>query len=82
MLEKEPKVYVFKQLPGWVDDSSVRVSASAGRILDVRVSRRYLARATEASYQKAEAESREAYALLVPAAGLKDSCEAESPSID
>lgn len=58
VLENEPKVYVFKQLPGWVDDSSVRVSASAGQILDVRVSRRYLAHATEQGYQKAEAESR------------------------
>lgn len=69
VLGSEPKVYVFKQLPGWVDDSSVRVSASAGRILDVRVSRRYLARATEASYQKAEAEAR---ALNTKLAALDD----------
>lgn len=52
-------VYAFKQLPGWVDDSSVRVSTTAGRILDVRVSRSYLARTTEQSYRKAEAEVQE-----------------------
>ena len=55
----EPTVYAFKQLPGWVDDGSVRVSASAGRILDVRVHRSHLARATEEGYQKAEKEARD-----------------------
>lgn len=54
-----PTVYAFRQLPGWVDDSSVRVSASAGRIIDVRVGRSYLARATEQSYRDAEAEARD-----------------------
>lgn len=54
-----PTVYAFRQLPGWVDDSSVRVSASVGRILDVRVGRSYLARATEQSYRKAEADARD-----------------------
>ncbi|MCC6558861.1 MAG: mucoidy inhibitor MuiA family protein [Polyangiaceae bacterium] len=54
----EPTVYAFKHLPGWVDDGSVRVSTSAGRILDVRVSRGHLARATDDSYRKAEAEAR------------------------
>lgn len=57
-ISAEPKVYAFKQLPGWVDDGSVRVATSSGRILDVRVGRSYLARATEQSYQKAEAEAR------------------------
>jgi uncharacterized protein (TIGR02231 family) len=54
----EPVVHVFQRLPGWVDDSSVRVSTSAGRILDVRVGRSYLARESEVSYRKAEAEAR------------------------
>ncbi len=54
-----PTIYAFRQLPGWVDDASVRVAASAGRIVDVRVDRGYLARATEQSYQRAEAEARE-----------------------
>ena len=53
-----PTVYAFKQLPGWVDDGSVRVSSTAGRILDVRVSRSYLARATERNHRKAEAHAR------------------------
>jgi uncharacterized protein (TIGR02231 family) len=54
-----PTVYVFKQLPGWVDDSSVRAATTAGRIVDVRVTRSYLAQATELSYRQAEAESRD-----------------------
>jgi uncharacterized protein (TIGR02231 family) len=48
-------VYAFRQLPGWVDDGSVRAATTAGRILDVRVVRSYLARANERSYQQAEA---------------------------
>lgn len=54
----EPTVLSFSALPGWVDEGSVRVATSAGRILDVRVGRRYLARSTDASFQKAEEESR------------------------
>jgi uncharacterized protein (TIGR02231 family) len=55
----EPGVYAFRHLPGWVDEGSVRASASAGRILDVRVSRSYLARASDPGYHKAESEARE-----------------------
>ena len=55
----EPTVYAFRQLPGWVDDGSVRVSTTAGRIVDVRVTRSYLARATDPSFRKAEAEGKE-----------------------
>lgn len=50
----KPTVYAFKALPGWVDDGSVRVSTSLGRIVDVRVSRNYLARATDPAYLQAE----------------------------
>jgi uncharacterized protein (TIGR02231 family) len=53
-----PVIYAFKQLPGWVDDGSVRVSTTAGRIVDVRVDRSYLALATDKSYRKAEADAR------------------------
>ncbi|MBI5532951.1 MAG: mucoidy inhibitor MuiA family protein [Deltaproteobacteria bacterium] len=60
----EPTVYAFKQLPGWVDEGSVRVASTAGRILDVRVARTYLARATEESYRKAEAEARQLTARM------------------
>ncbi len=51
----EPTVFAFRKLPGWVDDGSVRVSASAGRIVDVRVERSFLARATDETWIKAEA---------------------------
>ncbi len=55
----EPTLYVFEQLPGWVDESTVRVTTTAGRIVDVRVGRRYLSRATEQSYRNAEAKARD-----------------------
>jgi uncharacterized protein (TIGR02231 family) len=54
-----PTVYAFRQLPGWVDDGSVRAATSAGRILDVRVARSYLARANEQSFIQAEDAARE-----------------------
>ncbi|OIP33986.1 MAG: hypothetical protein AUK47_18485 [Deltaproteobacteria bacterium CG2_30_63_29] len=50
----EPTVFAFKRLPGWVDDGSVRVAVSAGRIVDVRVQRTFLARATDKTYKAAE----------------------------
>jgi uncharacterized protein (TIGR02231 family) len=54
-LSTEPTVFAFRKLPGWVDDGSVRVSVSEGRIIDVRVERNFLARATDKTYQKAKA---------------------------
>jgi uncharacterized protein (TIGR02231 family) len=54
-----PTVYAFRQLPGWVDDGSVRAATSSGRILDVRATRSYLARANEQSFLKAEDAARE-----------------------
>ena len=57
-LSTAPSVYAFRQLPGWVDEGSVRAATSAGRILDVRVVRGYLARATEPRFVKAEADAR------------------------
>ncbi len=53
-----PQVFAFRRLPGWVDDGSVRVAASAGRIVDVRVERDYLARSTDPDYLAAEEELR------------------------
>ena len=49
-------VFAFRSLPGWVDDGSVQVAASAGRIVDVRVDRRFLSQATDASWQRVEKE--------------------------
>jgi uncharacterized protein (TIGR02231 family) len=54
-LRSEPTVYAFRSLPGWVDDGSVRVGADAGRIVDVRVERSFLARATDQKFLDAEA---------------------------
>lgn len=51
----ESKVFAFNGLPGWVDDASVRVSASAGRIVDVRVERSFLAKSEDPTHRKAEA---------------------------
>lgn len=51
--------YVFQKLPGWVDESSVRVAlvpADAGRIVDVRVVRDYLAKPDDEKVLKAQDE--------------------------
>lgn len=53
-----PTVYAFRHLPGWVDEGSVRAAASAGSIVDVRVVRGYLARATDPRVVRAEADAR------------------------
>ncbi len=53
-----PTVYAFRQLPGWVDEGSVRAATSAGTIVDVRVVRGYLARATDLRFVRAEADAR------------------------
>ncbi len=58
-LRSSATVFTFKKLPGWVDEGSVRVAlvpAAAGRIVDVRVKRDYLARTTDAEFAKAEAD--------------------------
>ena len=53
-LTSEPAVFRFKKLPGWVDEGSVRASTSAGKIVDVSVERRFLARSTDEGFRKAE----------------------------
>jgi uncharacterized protein (TIGR02231 family) len=63
-LKTEPTVFAFRHLPGWVDDASVRAATAVGRILDVRASRTYLARATDPTYRKAEADVRDLAARL------------------
>jgi uncharacterized protein (TIGR02231 family) len=55
----ESKVFAFNGLPGWVDDASVRVSASAGRIVDVRVDRSFLAKSEDPAHRKAEAHHKQ-----------------------
>jgi uncharacterized protein (TIGR02231 family) len=71
-LTTESTVFAFRKLPGWVDDGSVRVSASAGRIVDVRVERSFLAKASDKSWRKAEDEHQELTSKL---AALNDEIE-------
>lgn len=68
-LTEEPTVFAFRHLPGWVDDGSVRVSSSAGSIVDVRVDRDFLATASNENWQKVEAEHK---ALSYERAALND----------
>ncbi len=49
-------VHRFAHLPGWVDEGSVRARTRFGKIVDVAVERRFLARATDAGFQKLEQE--------------------------
>lgn len=65
----EPTVFAFRHLPGWVDDGSVQVAASAARIVDVRVDRRFLAQATDAGWRQLEGEHK---ALAAKVAALRD----------
>lgn len=61
-VSSDPKEVAFRKLPGWVDDASVRLAifpANAGRIIDVRVQRDYLAQATDEIYRKAQADVQE-----------------------
>ncbi len=53
-LTAEPTVLRFRKLPGWVDEGSVRAAISAGKIVDVSVERRFLARSTDDGFRRAE----------------------------
>lgn len=68
-LTPEPTVFRFKKLPGWVDEGSVRAQTTAGKIVDVSVERRYLARSTDDGFRKAELQHKE---LLRKAQALDD----------
>jgi uncharacterized protein (TIGR02231 family) len=81
-LATTPIVYVFRQLPGWVDEGSVRVATTAGRILDVRVVRGYLARATEPRFVKAEADARELNGRLLALDDELKVLDAQAKQID
>ncbi len=49
-----PMVFRFTKLPGWVDEGSVRAATSSGKIVDVTVERRFLARSTDEGFRKVE----------------------------
>lgn len=54
--------FVFAELPGWIDEESVRLAllpAGAGRIVDVRVAREHLAHSSDEEVRKAEAAVQE-----------------------
>lgn len=68
-LSAEPAVLRFKKLPGWVDEGSVRAATSAGKIVDVTVERRFLARSTDEGFRKVEQKHR---ALLQRLQALDD----------
>jgi uncharacterized protein (TIGR02231 family) len=68
-LTTEPTVHRFKKLPGWVDEGSVRASISAGKIVDVAVERRFLARSTDEGFRKVEQKHK---ALLQKLQALDD----------
>jgi len=68
-LTTEPAVLRFKNLPGWVDEGSVRASSSAGKIVDVTVDRRFLARSNDDGFRKAELKHK---ALLQKVQALDD----------
>jgi uncharacterized protein (TIGR02231 family) len=60
-LRQGVQVLEFRRLPGWIDEASVRLAllpAEAGRIVDVQVSREFLAQAGDQELQKAEAVAR------------------------
>ncbi len=68
-LTTEPTVFRFKKLPGWVDEGSVRAATSAGKIVDVTVERRFLARSTDEGFRKVEQKHK---ALLQKLTALDD----------
>ncbi|MEM9691001.1 MAG: mucoidy inhibitor MuiA family protein [Myxococcota bacterium] len=53
-LEKGTATYRFTELPGWVDEGSVRAAVTGGKIVDVRVEREFLARSSDAGLRRAE----------------------------
>ena len=50
----EPTIIRFTKLPGWVDEGSVRAATSNGKIIDVTVERRFLARSSDEGFRKVE----------------------------
>lgn len=81
-LTTTPTVYAFKQLPGWVDEGSVRAATSAGKILDVQVVRGYLARANEPRYRQAEEQARVLAARLLELDDEVKVLDAESKQVE
>lgn len=84
-MRPEAARFAFAQLPGWIDEGSIRVSlapAEAGRVLDVQVRRTYLARAGGAEIQKAEAGVRETADQLAAVEDEKAVLDAQTKQVD
>jgi len=77
--------FAFAQLPGWIDEGSIRVSlmpAEAGRVLDVQVRRTYLAHASSADIQKADGDVREIADQLAAVEDEKAVLDAQAKQVD
>jgi len=77
--------FAFAQLPGWIDEGSIRVSllpVEVGRVLDVQVRRTYLARASGADIQKADADVRDIADQLAAVEDEKGVLEAQTKQVD
>lgn len=75
----------FRKLPGWIDDSSVRLAVSpsdAARIVDVSLEKNFLAEASEADVRKAEAAVREVNDQLAALADETAVLDAEAKEIE
>ncbi|MEM1034089.1 MAG: mucoidy inhibitor MuiA family protein [Myxococcota bacterium] len=68
-LKKGSKAYHFAQLPGWVDEGSVRAGTTEGKILDVSVARQFLASSSDEGFREVEKAHR---ALLRRQQALND----------
>jgi uncharacterized protein (TIGR02231 family) len=75
----------FTNLPGWLDEGSVRVGlqpADAGQVLDVQVQRTFLAKPTDVELQKGEAAVREIADEIAALDDEKNILEAQSKQIE
>ena len=84
-LAAEPTRHAFAQLPGWIDEGSVRVSvapANAAQILDVQIRRTYLAKASNEEFLKAETAVREISDQIAALDDEKAVLEAQSKHVD
>ncbi len=77
--------FALSQLPGWIDESSVRVSltpADAGEIVDVELRRTYLARASDEDFREAQEAVREIADELAALADEQEVLEAQARHIE
>lgn len=84
-LAVEPARHAFAQLPGWIDEGSVRVSlspADVGQILDVQIRRTYLAKASDEEFRKAETAVREISDQIAALDDEKAILETQSKHVD